>query len=171
MGGAVSMCQVGTVDRCDGRDQNCTDGTADERCPQGCKGASFGNHGYMFCDYNSNRAEARTLCEQNGLYLASIDNAAENTWVRATAKGFGIEAAWLGARDTAAEGTWLWIDGRQFWQGNAAGTPATGRYAAWFSGQPDNEGGAQDCLFMRADGFWEDIECSEPQSGFVCRAD
>ncbi len=165
------MCQTGSVDRCDGRDQNCTEGTADERCPEGCKGASFGNHGYMFCLYNSNRAEARALCERSGLYLASIDSALENAWVRATAKGAGIESAWLGARDAAAEGTWLWIDGRQFWQGNALRTPVAGTYAAWFSGQPTNDGGAQDCLLMRADGLWEAIECSEPQSGFVCRAD
>jgi len=169
--GAVSMCQTGSVDRCDGRDQNCKDGTADEHCPEGCKGAGFGNHGYMFCLYNSNRGEARAVCERNGLYLASIESNLENAWVRATARGVGIETAWLGARDTVAEGTWLWIDGRQFWQGNAAGAPVAGRYAAWFSGQPNNEGGAKDCLLMRTDGLWESIECSEPQSGFVCRAD
>lgn len=170
-GGAAACMPAG--ERCDGRDENCTDGVTDEVCPEDCVGKSYGSHGYMFCVLDGNRAEANTRCNQSSLYLLEINSAEENSWVRRTATDLGIGSLWLGGRDISVEGEWRWVNTKQFWQGPAApsGTPVAGRYSNWSTGQPNNNGGSQHCARMASDGFWEDTNCAESTSGVVCRAD
>jgi len=169
--GGAAACAP-TAERCDGRDENCTKGVTDEVCPEECVGKSYGSRGYMFCRLDGDRAEANVRCNRSSLYLLEVNSAEENSWVRRTATDLGIGSLWMGARD-AMEGEWRWVSTTQFWQGAAApiGTPVAGRYSNWSSGQPNNNGGSQDCGRMGSDGFWGDTDCDTTVNAFVCRAD
>lgn len=169
-GGGPAACQPAGAERCDGRDENCTAGIADESCPESCIGMSHGAHGYMFCRVSASRAEANNACVQAGLSLARIDSAEENAWVRQTATSLEMSAVWLGGRD-AMEGVWRWVDGAQFWMGGASGVKVGGLYSNWQSGQPNNNGGNQDCLRLGTDALWDDVACADTYSGFICRGD
>ena len=68
----------------------------------------------------------------------------------------GSTDMWLGGSDNAYEGQWLW----------ANGSPMT--YTNWYSGEPNNHGGNEECLHMR-DGKWNDIKCSR-KLDFICSA-
>lgn len=168
--GGAAACAP-TAERCDGRDENCTKGVTDEVCPSDCVGRSYGSHGYMFCLLDGNRAEANVRCNQSSLYLLEINSAEENSWVRRTATDLGIGSLWLGGSDVVEEGEWRWVSMTQFWQGAATGAPVAGRYSNWTTGQPNNNGGSQNCARMAADGFWGDTDCTGSSTGVVCRAD
>ena len=47
---------------------------------------------------------------------------------------------WIGANDIESEGNWVWIYGEH----------ASSSELSWRNGQPDNSGGNQDCLLIRA---------------------
>lgn len=73
-------------------------------------------------------------------YLATITSAEENAFAAAKLQGVG----WIGSSDAAQEGTWQWVTGPEagttFWNGNASGKAATGQYANWNRGEPNNSG-------------------------------
>lgn len=113
-------------------------------------------------------AQNATLIEPPGVigvagvtgHLANITSQLENDFVNALAPG----NAWIGGSDAAVEGEWRWTsgpeNGQQFWQGGAAGTTVAGSYARWGGGEPNNSGGTEDHVHMRADGFWNDQNAS-----------
>ena len=90
-------------------------------------------------DWNQLRAFAQSM----GGDLATIEDAAENTWVRNTIVGSGTKP-FIGLNDAAAEGTLVWADG------SASG------FRAWRSGEPANTSSKD---FVRYDGHpagtWE----------------
>jgi len=94
--------------------------------------------GHVYAETNTNQTWAATEaeCVANGAHLATINNAAENTWVVGS---FG--SRWIGFNDAATEGTWAWAAGdggtfdRATWSGtsyhnwnhpNDGGPPTTG---------------------------------------------
>jgi hypothetical protein len=82
--------------------------------------------------------EAKVL----GGHLVTINNAAENAFVRTT---FGAPSdMWIGLNDTQTEGTFTW----------ASGDPAS--FRRWQAGQPDDFLGDEDGVHMTADGSWND---------------
>ena len=109
-------------------------------------------------------AQAATLVEPAGVagvagvtgHLVNIGSQPENDLVNALAPG----NAWLGGSDQGVEGEWRWASGpeagQQFWQGAAAGSTVGGAYENWGGGEPNNSGGNEDHVHMRADGFWND---------------
>lgn len=110
-------------------------------------------------------ANAATLVEPPGVtgvagvggHLANITSASENAFVDALAPG----NMWIGGTDSAVEGEWRFANGpeagQQFWQGTAGGSTVGGSYANWGAGEPNNSGGNEDFIHMRADGRWNDL--------------
>jgi hypothetical protein len=90
-----------------------------------------------------------------------IDDAAEDTWLQATAtfsaSMFRRDALWLGGYEPTTEGDWHWTDGAGFW---LAGAPVGGLYTNWESGEPNNAVGNESCLAMPLNKTtWFDWDC------------
>ena len=90
-------------------------------------------------DWNQLRAFAQSM----GGDLASIDDAAENTWVRNTIVGSGSKP-FIGLNDAAAEGTLVWADG------------SSSSFRAWRVGEPNNTASKDYVRYDgQAAGTWE----------------
>ncbi|MFN8021531.1 MAG: prepilin-type N-terminal cleavage/methylation domain-containing protein [Acidimicrobiales bacterium] len=115
-------------------------------------------------------AAAATMVGGQSGYLATITSAAEQTFVAGLVGPSGRGA--LGASDTAATGTWTWVTGpeagQQFWSGSFSGAATSGRYANWFSNQPDNLGGEHCVEIVGSLGLkWNNIGCGGSWGGYV----
>ncbi len=99
---------------------------------------------YATSGWNAAQATAQLL----GTNLVTIDDEAENEWIRTTFGNLnGIDRRiWIGFTDTATEGTFQWADG----------SPVT--YTNWNPGEPNNSGGVEDWAeFLGSNGRWNDI--------------
>jgi hypothetical protein len=136
-----------------------------------CTCAFFAGHAYLFCSTVITWSDAESRCEAGGMRLARVDDATENTWIRASADGLGITYAWLGIEDPALTSAWQWADGTVFWMGGQSGIAVAGLYNNWNSAHPTGTtiracGGL---LSGQYDGQWDDRSCSL-QVAYVCEA-
>ncbi|MBS0188328.1 MAG: hypothetical protein JSS51_09680 [Planctomycetes bacterium] len=81
--------------------------------------------------------QLRAFALQMGGDLATIDDAAENTWVRANIVGNNTKP-FIGLNDATTEGTFAWVDG------------SSSSYRNWAGGAPSNNSSSRD--FVRYDG-------------------
>ncbi|NNE14965.1 MAG: HYR domain-containing protein [Saprospiraceae bacterium] len=84
---------------------------------------------------------AKAICEDNGGYLARINDAAENSFL---ANILTLQSAWIGLSDINNEGTFTWTNGE---------SPG---YTNWYPGQPNNYNNNQDYVEMLNNGQWND---------------
>jgi hypothetical protein len=42
-------------------------------------------------------------------------------------------------------------------------------YANWCEGEPNNQGGGEDCVMLSRKRFWHDVSCGRKFSGYVCQ--
>ncbi|MFM9996580.1 MAG: C-type lectin domain-containing protein [Phycisphaerales bacterium] len=80
-------------------------------------------------------------------HLATIDDAAENEWVRVELANFGAQdrRVWIGFNDVASEGTFVWTSG------------APVAYTNWNGGEPNNTGGLEHYVeLFGSNGQWND---------------
>eukprot|EP00978_Attheya_sp_CCMP212_P020881 scaffold60324_cov35-Attheya_sp.AAC.1 len=96
---------------------------------------------YTFSDHE-------TLASKLGGHLTAIHSEADN-WLVTYIGGLGRFTA-LGLTDIATEGTWVWSDGSAV------------NYTSWYTGQPNNGQGAENCARSRWGGinFWNDVPCT-----------
>ena len=80
--------------------------------------------------------------------LATVHSESENALLVTAAAGNKV---WIGGTDAASEDTWKW---------DSTGTPLW--YTNWYSGQPDDAGGNEDCMEFnyRSSGKWNDATCT-----------
>ena len=89
--------------------------------------------------WNAADAEAKSL----GGHLVTINDLAEQTWVRDTFRSSNL---WMGLNDVAQEGVWKWANGD---------TPVG--YTNWAPGEPNNWGAGEDHVYIRTEGLWNDL--------------
>ena len=121
--------------------------------------AGDGDRAYLACaDRSLAQAAARAFCEARGASLLFLDDADEQSFVSAIAPG----SFWIDLSDVAVEGTFV----------SAAGMAPT--FSAWAPSQPDDAGGAEDCVELRttdpAAPTWNDIPC-DFAVGVICEDD
>ena len=99
--------------------------------------------------------DAEKACKAAGKQLATVRSAAQSALLLTAAAGNSV---WIGGTDAASEGTWVW---------SPSNTPLS--YTNWYSGQPDNHLGGEDCLEFNWDGGgkWNDASCTETRQ-YVC---
>ncbi|MFO0827032.1 MAG: lectin-like protein [Phycisphaerales bacterium] len=92
-------------------------------------------------------SEAQKKAQSLSGYLATIDNAAENTWVLNHVSRFDgntTRTCFIGFNDQLIEGTFQWVN------------HSTSTYTNWASGEPNNSGDNEDFAEMGTDGKWND---------------
>jgi hypothetical protein len=145
------------------------------QCGSGCTCAVRLGSRYAVCRMYSTWPEAALACSRRGMWLARVDDGAENVWVREAALSLGIRNLWIGGSDGEVEGEWRWLDGVLFWTGGRTGAPAGGLYSNWGVGEPNDASRGENCALMLTDsGRWNDGSCNsatmlpEFPAGFVC---
>ncbi len=102
--------------------------------------------------------EAQLKAQALGGHLATINDAAENEWIRSTFANYGgqPQAVWIGLTDRTTEGTFAWVDG----------SPVG--YTNWNGGEPNNLGN-EDYVEMvdPATGTWNDTHSGDFVSGVI----
>ncbi len=155
-GAVVDTCAPlpGLPEACNGVDDDC-DGQLDEACP--CPVVSYDGHAYQFCTGADRWNGAREACDEfAGYHLVTLDDAAENAWVAASAATFSNAPWWIGLNDREKEGEWRWTDGQ---------APS---FTAWAEGEPNNSWGNEDCAELTPGAAsWNDEGCNEFQN-YVC---
>lgn len=125
------------------------------------------SHSYKVVSQRVTWSEAKANCEAEGGYLATVTSADEYARILEAAEASGKNVLWLGAKRDAT-GQFQWITKESF------------SYTSWLSGEPNNEGGTENCLVMfKVDGQWvwadvpEDLSpyYSEDQVGYICEHD
>jgi len=66
--------------------------------------------------------------------------------------------AWIGLNDLGNEGTFTWTGGKPL------------NYTNWKSGEPNNHGGDEHCVYLNPEGKWMDQEC-EARFHILCEFD
>ncbi|MFP2908754.1 lectin-like protein [Pyxidicoccus sp. 3LFB2] len=114
--------------------------------------AQFNGHDYVFFGVRKPWAQAREACTSQGFDLVTIDDSAEDTWLKQQVPAG--RASFIGYNDLAQEGTWAW----------ASGTPSG--YVNWRHYEPNNSQGSEHCAVNNAPpvgsipaGGWNDIPC------------
>jgi Lectin C-type domain len=143
-------------------------GSSDAGVPGGCTAASFNGHNYLLCSTLLAQPDAVAACASNGMLLARVDDATENQWIVNTLFGPVLPGdqvtnwIWIGGSDAVTEGSWLWPDGTLFYQNG----PVGGLYNHWGQAEPNNARGGENCLALRVNYNWTDIQC--PDAHFFC---
>ncbi|KAJ7382013.1 hypothetical protein OS493_037656 [Desmophyllum pertusum] len=105
---------------------------------------------YKYFSKALNWNAAKSACETLGTKLVVINSQAEQQAI--SSKLPNGQRTWIGLyRDPKDKSRWLWVDG----------TRPT--YTYWYSGEPNNSGGSEDCgeMFTKVTGRkWNDIPCS-----------
>lgn len=95
---------------------------------------------------------AERACEQDGGHLVVIDDADEEAWALTQVAG------WIGLSDHVTEGVFVHVNG------SAAG------YRNWFTDEPNDSLGREDCGQLLVDGTWNDKDCAA-LNPYLCECD
>uniref|UniRef100_A0A182N2M7 C-type lectin domain-containing protein n=1 Tax=Anopheles dirus TaxID=7168 RepID=A0A182N2M7_9DIPT len=125
---------------------------------------SAGYKTYIAYKQNVPWFQAWQTCLLYGGHLASIESAAENGRVEAAIRAVGsLTGDWfIGGTDIGIEGRFAWIGLHR--------EITASSYKNYAPGEPNNSGGAEDCLSMgsQAGSKWNDLPCTTNVQGFVC---
>lgn len=114
---------------------------------------------------------ARNEATAEGGYLATVNDQAENDWIRSTFSIYGN--IWIGANDIAQEGRWVWHENNaNFWNGKGAtmdppGVPVPGFFTNWNGGGEPNDSSGEDYGEMYSNGKWNDNKTNAERFGVI----
>merc|ERR1712012_990048 len=111
-----------------------------------------GSRCYKLVTSSSNYLQAVLGCERMGASLATVNSQVEQDAVFSLT---GSSGAWIGLTDFLNEGTFSWVDETVL------------SFTNFRSGQPNNGNNNQHCVWIRADGTWDDVICQQTKS-YVC---
>lgn len=140
----------------------CGDASACEQGAACVLATSPAGRAYLSCPAAAvSQAAARQACAALGAELLFLDDLGEQGFVAGLAPG----RFWMDLSDAASEGLWVSASGR------------AAPYTEWAPGQPDDAGGAEDCVELRVPGapeertIWNDLPCEGHPVGYVCEDD
>ncbi|MBR3297495.1 MAG: InlB B-repeat-containing protein, partial [Firmicutes bacterium] len=115
--------------------------------------AWYNGNAYVMFDAQMTWEQANKACLDNGGHLVTITSKGEKDFILSICS----ETIWVGARADSMR-NWNWVTGER-WD-----------YTDWREGEPNNQGGNEDCLLMGPGGGWIDIaNVSSPYyHTFIC---
>ncbi|XP_077467332.1 galactose-specific lectin nattectin-like [Stigmatopora argus] len=125
-------------------------------CPKGW--TLLDKYCYIYQHDPRSFSDAESVCNVIGGNLVSINSRKENAIVvELIREGAGsVVDTWIGLHDAIEEDDFIWTDGEVV------------NFRHFSSGQPDNDGGNEDCVEIEADDeMWDDDECTD-LNPFVC---
>ncbi|ETE64009.1 Pulmonary surfactant-associated protein D, partial [Ophiophagus hannah] len=111
-------------------------------------GRTVGSKVFKTSGYEGNFDDLRQRCAQAGGQLATPRNAAENDAIQKIVLLYN-KVAFLGITDLKTEGTFKYLNDQ----------PLT--YVNWLPGEPNNNGGKENCVEVFSNGKWNDKSCGE----------
>lgn len=117
-------------------------------------GRAVGEKIFKTGGFEKNFEDAQLVCMQAGGQMASPRSAAENEAVQQLATAYN-KAAFLSVTDIKTEGKFIY----------PSGEPLV--YSNWAPGEPNNNGGSENCVEIFTNGKWNDKSCGE-QRLVVC---
>jgi hypothetical protein len=145
------------------------DGDAGATCRAGCTCEWYFGHQYMYCPTTLFYTGARDACRSFGMRLVRITSGIEHSYLRLRTQQDGYPKFHIGASDALSEGVWLWDDGTQFWMGAANGVTVNSKFAFWYPGEPNNQGGNENCGECQSLQGWNDSVCDFQTKPFICK--
>jgi len=136
-----------------------------ETCNRGDLNARWANgnkHCYMLFTQEKTWFMAKRACENLGGYLATITNEDEMNFIwsqfgaKYQANSETWKGPWIGLSDAVDEGKWQWITGE------IAVVGQDSVYSNWYTGEPDNCCGGEDCSHISGGHWgnkWNDNKC------------
>ena len=117
---------------------------------------AFRDHRYVAVPRAMSWDDADAFCVGLGGALMTVESAAEERFAE-----FGLLGVygsyWIGLTDFGMEGDWRDVYGQ---------TPV---FTSWHPGEPNDQGGIEDCAQVWTQGGWNDADCTLP-SAFVCES-
>jgi len=104
-----------------------------------------GGENFFISDQTFSGSNAFADAVARGGFVATINDAAQNTFIANALLDNGIPEAHIGYSDAISEGTFLWQDG------------STSTYENWMPGEPNNTDGGEDYVTISAGGGWNDV--------------
>jgi hypothetical protein len=121
---------------------------------------TYNGNDYLFVRTPKTWHEAQSLCSVNGYKLVTINDANEEFFLQTHEASTGLLSDWwIGLNDIGSEGFFVWDGGFS-------------SYTNWYSGEPNNNEGNEDCVTERYLGGqwqWNDLPCSQ-RLPFICEA-
>jgi hypothetical protein len=127
------------------------DTRADGHLGTGFQRLDYEGHTYFFSTESRPWADALGACHAMGLGLVTVNDSAENAWLRAQQP---TVTWWLGGNDRTTEGAWSWASGAS-------------TYTNWATGEPNNANN-EDCATTTPSG-WNDVPCTTSYR-FICES-
>ncbi|KAL4221493.1 hypothetical protein ACF0H5_019750 [Mactra antiquata] len=109
--------------------------------------AQYGDNCYEVVQNSVSWSHAEALCRQNGGHLAHIANEVEQNFIHTVLVKEHSHTVWIGLHDRASEENFEWTSGNTF------------NYSNWTPGRKNFYHNQEDCVFMKPNGEWDDIEC------------
>jgi hypothetical protein len=139
-----------------------------ETCRAGCTCEWYHGHRYMLCPDKLLSTPAKAQCEAFGMRDVRLDSGEESSFLRLRSQQDAYPKFHIGASDAASEGVWIWEDGTQFWSGANNGKPVGGLFSFWASGEPNNQGGDENCGEIQTIQGFNDSKCDFEAKPFIC---
>ncbi|XP_066580503.1 C-type mannose receptor 2 [Amia ocellicauda] len=115
---------------------------------------------YVFVNKPLGWSDAQQYCREKHTDLASIDNAEELDGLLNTADSAYTGQAWIGLYYDMNSWQWSLTD-------SDFCSERKSEYSNWATGQPDNSGVNENCVYMFAGSQWHDDICIRPYP-FIC---
>ena len=143
---------------------------------------TYNAHTYAITSSAMTFAEAKTAAAALGGYLTTINTLAENSFLTTKFYGTYGNAIWIGANDIDTEDTWVWDNGTTSGDNNLTDTicnapsgdctPSNAKWAdnttrKWNGGEPNDLGGEDCANITNANGFWNDLACTNSLYGVI----
>ncbi|XP_073725994.1 C-type mannose receptor 2-like [Misgurnus anguillicaudatus] len=115
-----------------------------------------GDKRFIINDSSVSWRAAQNFCRQNHTDLISVRNQTENQQIQKIMNDKNISEVWIGLFSDS----WEWSD------------KSESGFRYWMSGEPNNQGGSEDCteVIVTDPGHWIDVVCSYSRT-FVCHED